>query len=43
MEAGAVDSHESRDLHGGFSERVGIRNESNVEFGPLLSSAWRAA
>lgn len=42
MEAGAVDGHESRDLHDRFSERVGVRNESDVEFGLLLSSAWRA-
>lgn len=40
MEAGAVDGHESRDLHGGFSKRVGIRNESDVEFGLLPSSTW---
>lgn len=39
MEAGAVDGHESRDLHGGFSKRVGIRNESDVEFGLVPSSA----
>lgn len=43
MEAGAVDGHEGRDLHGGSSERVGVRNESDVKFGLLLSSAWRAA
>lgn len=40
MEAGAVDGHESRDLHGGFSKRVGIRNESDVEFGLSPSSTW---
>lgn len=43
MKAGAVDGHESWDLHGGFSKHVGVRNESNVEFGLLLLSAWRAA
>lgn len=40
MEAGAVDGHESRDLHGGFSKRVGIRDESDIEFRLLLSSTW---
>lgn len=43
MEAGAVDGHESGDLHGGLSESVGVRNESDVEFRLLLSSVWRAA
>lgn len=43
MEAGAVDGHESRDPHGGFSEPVGVRNEPYVEFGLLLSAARRAA